>query len=206
MDVDHAARQLSAVWALAFSRDPEDWTGRLDRSLESVFRSFWAIAFSAPFVVMALIAWRRTAAASPQIDATALMAAPLPLQLAIESVVYLADWGVSVAAIVLFARALDVSRHAADAIIAYNWTQVFAAVFQSIPVAIAALGGATALVGVFALPAIAVSLMILWAVFRRALTLTPGMTLALIIVMILITIIVGGALREGATVLFQASL
>ena len=203
IDLDHAARQLGAVWALTFPREGDDWRDRMDRSMEATFRSFWALLIAAPFSFMVIIAVRRAAAASPDIESSALMTAPLIFHLFTELLVYLVDWGVSIAAIVIVARVIEAARHASDAIIAYNWAQVFAAALQSAPLAIIGVFGSAEIAGILAIPALVISLMILWSVFRRALTASAGMAVAMIAIMVLITIVVGAFIRGAATGLLQ---
>ena len=206
IDFDYAARQLVGVWRMAFTRGWEgasDWRDDIDRSVDGVFKSFWAIAFAAPFALLSYVALHRAVKNIPSIDSTPLLEAPLAVMLGVEFLSYAVDWAVSIGAIVLMARALEATRTVTDTIITYNWAQVFAVALQSIPIALMGLFGTQAIAGILALPILVIVLVLFWGVFRQAMELKPGMAVAMIFLLTLINIIVNSVVVGGATMLLQ---
>ena len=207
IDFDYAARQLAGVWRMAFTRGWEgaaDWRNDIDRSVDGVFKSFWAIAFAAPFALLSYVALHRAVKKIPTIEASPLLEAPLGVMLGVEFLSYAIDWGVSIGAIVFMARALDATRKVTDTIITYNWAQVFAVALQSIPIALMGLLGTQAIAGILALPILVIVLVLFWGVFRQAMELKPGMAVAMIFLLTLINIIVNSLVVGTATMLLQS--
>lgn len=206
IDFDYAARQLAGVWRMAFTRDWEgtpDWRETIDRSVDGVFRSFWAIAFAAPFALLSYVALHRAVKNIPSIESTPLLEAPLGVMLGVEFLSYAIDWGVSIGVIVFLARALDATRNITDTIITYNWAQVFAVALQSIPIVLMGLLGTQAIAGILALPILVIVLVLFWGVFRQAMELKPGMAVAMIFLLTLINIIVNSLVVGVATIFLQ---
>lgn len=162
--LDHAAQQLSAAWAMVFDQD--GWRDRLDCSLEGVFRSALAIAIAAPLALLNFLGVRRLFGG---VASEPFLGAPLPMFLAVEFAALLVDWGVCLALLVGFARALKAERRVAPLIVGYNWSQVFVIAAQGLPIGAAALTGSLTTAGLAAIPALAFQLAVIWGVLRRAL-------------------------------------
>lgn|GEM_PF-773913 len=208
IDFEYAARQLASVWRMAFTRNWEnggDWRDDLDRSVDGVFKSFWAIAFAAPFALLSYIALRRAAEQISSVETSPLLQAPLGFMLGVEFLSFAVDWGISIAAIIFVARALEATTRITDTIITYNWAQVFAVALQSIPIALMGLLGTQAIAGVLALPILVIVLVLFWGVFRQAMELKPGMAIAIIFLLTLINIIVNSLIVGAASMLLQPS-
>ena len=208
---NYAAQQLTSIWRLAFTfsdqsyGEPknEDWRNSLDRSVDGVFKSLWAILFAAPFALLTFIALRRAANNIDEIETTPLLEAPLGLMLGVEFLSYVVDWGISIALIIFIARTLNITKTITDTIITYNWAQVYAAGFQSIPIAMMGLMGTSAIAGLLAIPILIVVLIIFWNVFRQAMGLNAGMTIAMIVLLTLVNVIVNSLIAGTANIMLQ---
>lgn len=194
ISLDAAAQQLRAVWRMAFTRDWEDtsrdWRETLDRSLDGVFQSFWAILFAAPIAFVGFIGVRRAAAQLQPQEISPLLELPMVVMMIIEYTAYLADWAASIAVIVLIARMTKTTATISDTVICYNWAQVYAIGFQVFPILLMMLTGSRELTSISALPILIMVLVLYWGLFRRAMGATPGITIAIIIILTLVSVIV----------------
>jgi len=202
MDFEYAARNIKGVWRLAFGGP--DWRDDLDISVDGVFRSFWAIAFAAPFSVLAFLSARRAALASPDFDAAAIANAPLAVILTADIVGIALDWGASIAALVFTARALGAQKQMAQMIVGFNWAQVIATIAVALPVAVLGVTMSMDLFVLLYLPAVGFALALLWGVLRKSLPLNVSMTVALIVMLTLIGVIINSSVTAGAVYLYHA--
>ncbi|MEL7489801.1 MAG: hypothetical protein AAGJ73_03705 [Pseudomonadota bacterium] len=202
---DYAANQIGGVWRLAFSQFQQDGDKRadtdLDYSVDGFFKSFWAIPFSAPFAILGFIAARRFIERFDSDALTAIQGAPMATMIGVNSLAFLADWALSVSAIIAVAKALNATNAVSNTIVGYNWaTMVITAINALVLVLISFLGKAAS---ALAIPAMAVTLALLWGVFRRLMNTTPGTTIAIIIILTLISFIVSAGFGAAATSLLQ---
>ncbi len=205
IDFDYAARNIQGVWRLAVEGPEAQWSGRngVDRSVEGVFRSFWAVALTAPFSLLAFVSAHRAAMQSETLQPVLLAEAPMALLLIAELAGFLADWALSIGALVVTARALDAQSRTGDVIICFNWAQVMAAIAVSTPIFLFALTANASLFSIFYLPALGFAIMLLWRVLRGCLPLSVGMTIALLAMLALIGVIANATVTGGALFLFQ---
>lgn len=198
-NADYAARQLAGVWKMIWNNP--GWEGALDRSIDGVFKSFWALFYATPFAILAFLAIRRAAERTTDFPETPFLEASPMFALAVQAVGYLADWFASLAALVFTARAAGAGRRAADIIVGFNWLQVFIAIAQAAPfAALAVLGGGAA--SILFLPATAFVIALYWGFIRRSTGLGAGPTIGLIIMLTLIGLVVSGLVGAIAA-LFQ---
>lgn len=181
-----ASEQAAATWRMAIGAD--GWREALDRSLDGVFRSFWAFAYALPFALGAFYLQWKMAARTPGALSEIIAAQPLAAYLAQQIAAYLLDWGASIALIVLIARSLRAERRIADAIVGYNWLQLIATGLAVAPVGIYAVTGVAELATLSALPVIALQLVLLWGVLRRSFETTTPITIAIVIMLVLVTL------------------
>ena len=201
INFEYAARHIRGVWRIAFGGG--DWREDMDLSVDGVFRSFWAMAFTAPFMLLAFVSIRRTAAQSEILASDPLQNAPSAFVLTIESLGFVADWALSVVALVALARTMKAENRVADVIVSYNWAQVMTAAAVSIPFALVAIAGSESAAGLLTLPAVVFSIFITWRVLRECLSLDVTMTVATIAVLTLISLVVSAALSGIALSLLQ---
>jgi len=202
IDFEYAARNIRGVWRMAFGGG--DWRDDLDRSVDGVFRSFWAIALAAPFSLLAFVSLHRAAARSDAIEAPALTDAPLALLLATETTSFLLDWAASIAALVFTARALGAGNRTADVIAGFNWAQVITTVAVTAPIAVLGLTASAEIFSLLYLPAVIFALVLLWRVLRQCLPLDAGMAVALIAMLTVIGLVIRSAVTGGAVLVLQA--
>ena len=204
IDFDYAARQISAVLRMAISRPGEEtWRNDLDRSIDGFFKSFWAIALAAPFAILGFVALHRAARIIPDIDSNPLFEAPMGVMVGVNFIAYLADWAISIGAILLIARVIDATKTVTDTIVSYNWAQVFAIGIQTVPIAIMGLTGQQVIAGFLALPIFACVLILFWSIFRRAMGAGAGISVALVVLLTLINIIVRSIVVGLALIFIQ---
>lgn len=201
IDFDYAGRHVRGVWRM-ISGDA-GWAEDIDRSVDGVFRSFWAILFTTPFALLSFHAAHRAALASPQYEETVFSRAPAPVVIAGEMLAFGASWLASVVILALAARQFQATRNAAALIVAFNWSQLLTFAAASIPAAVLALTGSSPVFVALALPAIVFSIVVLWGVLRRNLPVTVGVAIALIALLTFAEIAINAITTEGAIALFQ---
>ena len=201
IDFEYAGRHVRGVWRMALN--DAGWTDDVDRSVDGVFRSFWAMAFAAPFALLAFHSAERAARLSPRYAETIFAKAPPLLIISAEMFGFVVSWLASVAALGAIARALDASDRAGGLIITYNWSQLLTIAVASVPAAFLAVTGATQLFVFLALPAIMFSFFIIWGVIRRNLSVTIGAAISLIALLTLIELLINAVTTQGAVALVQ---
>jgi hypothetical protein len=177
ISADYASRQLSGVWKMAWNRP--DWATALDRSVDGVFSSFWAMAFATPIALLGFFSARRAAERLPNLPPSAILETPLTVSVLIELSAYLVDWAVGLAALILCARAMNVANRLGDLIIGYNWLQVFAIVGQTIPLLALSLTGRTEIAAMLYLPALALIIALYVGMLRRGSNAGVGVVIAM---------------------------
>ncbi len=176
---DYAARHLRGVWRLAAG--DENWRSEMDLTTEGVFASFWAIALSAPFAAVGVLAENRIAEASPAYQSTLYARAPMAIMLPAELLSSLVAWFITVAALGLVARRLGATRDAAALIVSFNWSQLLAFLAVMAPaLAIVATGNAE--IGALLFLAVLIfSIYLFWVVLRRNLPIEVSVAIVLIV-------------------------
>lgn len=199
ISIDYAAQNMRGVWRMAFGGD---WREDLDLTTEGVFKSFWAIALSAPLALLAFAAARRAVLDTPEFQSTIFAKAPFSVLLLAELGALTLYWVASITALVMITKAIDASRHIASLIIAFNWGQLLTFIIIAGPAALLGLTGDASLFVLFYLPALFISLAILWGVLRKNLPVTISMTIALIAMITLIEIIINTLVTHGVVELY----
>ena len=189
---DYAAHQIGGVWKLAFPQFQQKSGSQadtaLDYTIDGFFKSFWAILFAAPFAILSFIAAQRFVEKFDSEALTTVQQTPLPTMLVINSTAFVIDWGISILAIVAVAKALNATSTVANTIIGYNWaTMINTGLNALVLVMVSFLGKAASAI---AIPITAIVLALLWGVFRRTMNTTPGTTIAIIMILTLISFIV----------------
>jgi hypothetical protein len=182
--LDDAARQIAGAFAMAAGR--ENWKSALDRSIDAVFASFAAFAFSAPLVVLFTLSARRAALRIPDFADTLYQKAQLAILIIGDLVTYAVDWGVSLALLLGLARATGAGKQAADLIVGYNWVQPAIAAVQLPPIAIMASTASAGAGGIAGLSAFAITLFFVWGVIRRGLNAPPASAVAILFMLIIV--------------------
>lgn len=200
MNPQTAMAQLRGLFAMAFNR--QDWERTLDRSLDGVFGSFWAIMWSTPLLLLNFGATKTLFATAEGALDDPLLAAPLSVWLGANYATFLVDWAVGLAAILAAAHFLGASKRAGDAVIGYNWLQLVAAALQAVAINAGALAASPTTFSLLMMPAIAVSLALFWGILRRGLGLAPGLAVALTAGSLLLSVIVGAVCHAAALALY----
>lgn len=202
---DYAARQISGVWKLAFpqfqqaSALQEDAT--LDYTVDGFFKSFWAILFAAPFAILSFITAQRFVEKFDREALTIIQEAPLATMLVINSAAFITDWGFSILAIITVAKALNATNTVANTIIGYNWATMIKTGLNAFVLMMVSFLGTAA--SALAIPITAIVLALLWGVFRRTMNTTPGTTIAIIILLTLISFIVSAGFTGIVSLFLQ---
>lgn len=201
IDFDYAGRHVRGVWRMATG--DAAWGEDIDRSVDGVFKSFWAMTLTAPFALLAFHSAERAASASPRYPETIFALAPAPVVIGAEMTAFCVSWLASIIALGFIARALDASRQAAALIVTFNWSQLLTFAAAAIPSAFLAATGDDQVFVLLALPAMVVSVVVLWGVLRRNLPVTVGVAVALMALLTLIELAINAATTQGAVALFQ---
>jgi hypothetical protein len=198
MDFDYIARHVRGVWRMAFGGHESDGgDDDMDRSMDGVFASFWAIIITAPFAMVAFTADKQIAASSTEFSNTVYAKAPLPVLFTAEIIALAAYWAASIAALVLTARSLNATRQVAGLIVAYNWGQLVIFMLSAAPAATLIFTGNLNLFALVALPAGIAGVFILWRVLRVSLPLTIGATIFLIVLLTAIKLFVNSVVVQA---------
>jgi hypothetical protein len=188
IDFDYIARHVRGVWRMAFGGG--DWREDMDRSMDGVFASFWAIIITAPFVLVAVTASKQLAAPSTEFSNVVYAKTPLPVLFTAEIIALAAYWAASIAALVLTARSLNATRQVAGLIVAYNWGQLVIFMLSAAPAATLIFTGNLNLFALVALPAGIAGVFILWRILRQNLPLTIGGVIFLIVLLTVVKLFV----------------
>lgn len=202
INFDYAASQMAAVWNMAWNRP--GWQDALDRSVDGVFRSFWALALAAPFSLLGYFSLRRAALHIPELRETPLLQAPLPFSLTVEIIGYLVNWGAGLAALILFARALGAGARIADVIIGFNWLHVLIAIAQVIPQAVLGFAGRREIAGLLAIPSVVLVVALIWGYIRRSLGASLARSISILLFLILLGVFMSLLIEGIAGLLLQA--
>jgi hypothetical protein len=178
ISLDDAARQITGAWKMSFAAD--DWRQSLDRSENAVFASFWAMAMTAPFVVLLSVLSFRAALKLPGAADFAALRTPLPALASADLASFAIEWIAGLAFLLFVARAGGAGARAATLIVGYNWIQPITIIAHMPAIAIMAATGNAGLGGIFGLPSLALSVALYWGVLRRGLETGLGQTVALI--------------------------
>jgi len=201
ISIDYAARHLRGVWRLAMS--DENWRDELDISTDGVFASFWAVALSAPFAIVGVLAEYRIASASPAFQSSLYARAPISVMAPAEILSSLIAWGLAIAALAFAARRLNATRETAALIIAYNWSQLLAYITVMAPAIIIAITGHAEVSALAFLAVLFFSLFLFWIVVRKNLPIDIGMTIMLIVALSAVSFGVFAVVTNLAVRLFQ---
>ena len=201
IDPDYAARHLGGVWKMAWNAP--GWEDSLDRSVDGVFKSFWAAALTAPIAIAGFISGERAASRIPDLAGPGGAETPLGLSIAAEAVAFIAVWSVQLAALVLSARAAGRTRRIADIIIGFNWMQVYVSLAQSAPFIVLGLTLKREFAGFVALPALAFIVALYWGVLRRSLGVGAASTLAVFALLLLLELVTTSLISAGALALYR---
>ncbi len=188
IDFNYVARHVRGVWRMAFGGG--DWRDDIDRSVDGVFASFWAVIIAAPFALVAFSAGKQMAATAPDFTNTVYAKAPLPVLFSAEIIALAAYWGAIIAALVLIARSLNATRQVAGLIVAYNWGQLIIFMISAAPSVILIFTGDLNLFALTALPIGIAGLFINWRILRQNLPLTIGAAIFLIVLLAIIKLFV----------------
>lgn len=203
MKPSQVASQVSGVWGMAFNRP--GWDRALDRSLDGVFGSFSALLWAAPLMALNFAALKALFASSPQLAEDTLIGAPMPFWVAANLATAALDWAVGLCALLAAAHFLGAGKRAGDAVIGYNWMQLITAAVQSLPIFAGLAAKSASTFSVLSLPAIGVSLAILWGVLRRGLGLAPGSAVAVSAASILLSVLVGELSHRASLAIYSAT-
>lgn len=202
IDLDYAARQLAGVWKMAWNRP--NWTTSLDRSVDGVFRSFWALALAAPFAFVEFVSLRRILSRDRENPIPPLIEAPFAYAVVVEAGAYLLGWTAGLIALVMAARSIGASRRAADAIIGFNWIQVLTAAAQAAMLALIGAAGEIEALKAFRLPMAAFVIALIWGVLRRSLGAGVAATIAIFLMIVLVGSIARLLIELAAIAVLQA--
>ncbi len=188
INFDYVARHLRGVWRMAFGGDSDG--GDIDRSIDGVFASFWAVVIAAPFALVAFSAGKQWAATTPDYANSVYAKAPLPVLFTAEIIALAAYWGAIIAALLLVARTLNATRQVAGLIVAYNWGQLIIFMISAAPSAVLIFTGDLNLFALTALPVGIAGLFINWRILRQNLPLTIAAAVFLIVLLTIIKLFV----------------
>ncbi|MCB2113999.1 MAG: hypothetical protein R3C42_07655 [Parvularculaceae bacterium] len=185
--LDRAASQMGGAWAMAF--DLDGWRDRLDRSVDGVFRSFYAFFIAAPMMALYTLTVRRATERMPDHFESIHLAAPPAMIVISDLVFFAADWAVGLALLVLLSRTLGAGKNAAGLIAGFNWSQPITTAIQLPPVALAAATASPAAATLLGLPALALAVTVLWGIIRRGLAISIGPSVAVIAMLVVTSVI-----------------
>ncbi|MEZ5896431.1 MAG: hypothetical protein R3C40_02660 [Parvularculaceae bacterium] len=198
ISLDDAARQFTGVWKMAFSAD--DWRRDLDRTEDGVFRSFWAMAFTAPLVALFSVTSFRALLKNAAAPDLAVLDLPLSVFVSAKLVSFALEWTACLTFLLVVARAGGAGRRAADIIVGYNWIQPITVAAQGPAIALIAATGDVGIGGFLVLPALGLSLALYWGVIRKSMETAVGQTMALIAALY----VIGLSVDAGVTAIAMA--
>jgi hypothetical protein len=181
----------------------EDWREDMELSTDGVFKSLWAIAFSAPLAVLGVITEHRISVASPNFQETLFAKAPLIAIAPITIFASLTVWLISIAALAFIAQRMGAARNVAGLIVSYNWSQFLVFAVSAAPAAVFALTRNADVTVILYLTVFFFSIFLFWVVLRQNLPIDVGATVALIVAFTLISFGAYELIANAAISLFQ---
>lgn len=201
IDSDYAVRHLIGVWKMAWNAP--DWENYFDRSVDGVFRSFWAAAFTAPIALAGFISIRHAANQIPEFADAAALQTPIGIAVAAEAVAFVAEWSVQLVVLVIAARMAGAGRRVASLIIGFNWMQVYVTLAQATPLAILGIFGSREAAAILSFPMLVFAIAFNWGFLRRGLRTNVGTTIAVFALLSLLGLIVSSLVGAGTFALYS---
>ena len=190
ISLDEAARQMGGAAKMALAAP--DWRETLDRSMNAVFASFWAVALSAPLALLATATTMRAARRTADLGESVYANAPFAPLAAIDLAAFVADWAVNLAILVLVARFIGAGKKAAELIVGFNWITPMVTAIALPALAIIAATASTQIGGLVALPTLVLQIALIYGVVRRGLDLSLAPSAGIVALLILSSAIVDG--------------
>lgn len=170
----------------AMARNEKGWQDRFDFSADQVFKSFWAILFALPGVLLAAEIQRQMAAANPVDPISASIASIGPFTLAVSQIIsFSLLWGLELWILAALAKRRGIGWKISPLIISYNWSKFLFSMVLGLPLGVAILTGVMPLASIASILANALLLFMRWGIFRRTLDLTPMGTVGVLALVML---------------------
>ncbi|MEM8934882.1 MAG: hypothetical protein AAGC77_00570 [Pseudomonadota bacterium] len=188
IDFDYAVRHLAGVWAMV--RGLDNWRDDIDRSMDGVFKSFWALPMALGPALFILAATARGAAGNPEFSQSVVAHAPPALLLIAGAVALVAYWLASIALIVAFLQRLQATRQVSDTIIAFNWVQLLTLCVEAIPAGLFAITRGPEVFVTLSLVAAIFTLYATWRVLRLAAGVNVSAAIGIIVTLIIVEFVI----------------
>jgi hypothetical protein len=197
---DYAARQIGG--ALKMAMGAKDWRASLGRTADDVFAALAALAIAAPLVILATLAAKRAALRIPDLGDTLVRSAPIAVLVVGDLVTYALDVAASLALLVMLARATGVGKQAAELIIGYAWIQPVIVAAQLPAIALTASTASRTAGGLLALPALVLTIALIWGIVRRGLNAKPAPAAAIVVMLVVVGAVIDLLVAAGLRGLF----
>ncbi len=160
-------KSIAAV--LAMAQGKEDWAGKLDLSVDGVFRSFWAMVLSLPLMVLVAETGRRLSLAAGSEDDR--LAYPVWLFTLQETLVRLMVWPAMLAILVTIAARSGAGWRVTPLIIAQNYASLLTYIVMGLALGLIVMADAVAYANIAIIVVAAFSIWLDWGILRRPLQL-----------------------------------
>lgn len=197
---DYAARQIGG--ALKMALGAKDWRVSLGRTTDDVFAALAAFAICAPLVILATFAAKRAALRIPDLGDTLVRSAPLAALIFGDLVTFALDVAASLALLVMLARATGVGKQAAELIIGYAWIQPVLVAAQLPAIALMASMASRTAGALLALPALILTIALIFGIVRRGLGAKPAAAAAIVAMLIVVGAVIDIFVSAGLRALF----
>lgn len=197
---DYAARQIGG--ALKMALGAKDWRASLGRTTDDVFAALAAFAICAPLVILATLAAKRAALRIPDLGDTLVRSAPLAALIFGDLVTFALDVAASFALLVMLARATGVGKQAAELIIGYAWIQPVLVAAQLPAIALMASTASRTAGALLALPALILTIALIFGIVRRGLGAKPAAAAAIVAMLIVVGAVIDIFVSAGLRALF----
>lgn len=197
---DYAARQIGG--ALKMALGAKDWRASLGRTTDDVFAALAAFAICAPLVILATFAAKRAALRIPDLGDTLVRSAPLAALIFGDLVTFALDVAASLALLVMLARATGVGKQAAELIIGFAWIQPVLVAAQLPAIALMASTASRTAGALLALPALILTIALIFGIVRRGLGAKPAAAAAIVAMLIVVGAVIDIFVSAGLRALF----
>ncbi|MEL6111869.1 MAG: hypothetical protein AAFR20_03605 [Pseudomonadota bacterium] len=195
---------------MAFDRP--DWRNRLSLGADDVLASFYTIVPAAAFVVIgALIEPRLISSIANDPDIVSRMEsygmavlepAPIIPRILIAMLLFGIAWSLTLGILIRIARRLEGDAAMGTMIIGYNWLQFYMRALAVLPFIVFWVSASPEIMSVVVLPCLALSMVLLWGMLRRALPRTEWTVIVGIIICMGIVYLIAGFLASMIGLLF----
>ena len=185
IDFAYCARQLRAIWQMAFgtnSQTPQTWQDELENDEAGFRRSLQALILGLPFALLAGATLGAIIKISPEVAPYLEGLSRIEILL-VQAIGMWLEWGLALLTLALIVKAHKMDERLYGVLASYNWVVLLSIIAFVVPTLVLALTADPYVTTVLFFPAGALVLALQWRFIRVMFAANVGMTIFLLIVL-----------------------